>query len=103
MNKELETLRQIKELAEPRHLFVLPDWADANEIDDLIREGYLTCEHQQRDDKGTLLLAMRLELTPKGNALLDSKGKGGWRQLALKGSLAGASFVVMSVVILYVG
>ena len=98
---DLELLRRIKALPEPRHLFVLPAWIDAAGLDRLIREGDLTCHHDQRDDKGAIQVVMGLELAPKGEAALAERS--GWRQVAVRGSLAGASFVLMSVVILYIG
>ena len=101
MKKELETLRRIEALPEPRHLFILPDWADSATLDRLIQEGCLTCLHHQRDAKGAIYLAMGMELTPKGERLIQPRIS--WRQLALRGSLAGASFMVMSVLILYWG
>ena len=101
MKKELEALRHIKALPEPRHLFVIPASINAADLDRLIREGYLTCEHDQRDDKGVIQVAMGLSLTPEGERSLEVNPA--WQQLALKGSLAGASMVLMNVVILYLG
>jgi hypothetical protein len=101
MNKEHATLRRIESLREPRHLFTLPGWAEPSVLDRLIREGYLTCANQQRDEAGTLVLVMGLELTAKADRLLHPKPQ--WQGLALKGSIAGMSFAVMSVVILYLG
>jgi len=101
MNKERDTLRRIEALPEPRHLFVLPDWIDPALLNRLIDEGYLTCLHYQRDDQRALHLVMGLQLTAKGDRLLRPRVD--WQQLALKGSLAGVSFAVMSVFILYWG
>jgi len=101
MKKERDTLRRIDALPEPRHLFVLPDWIDPVLLDRLIQRGYLTCLHQQRDAEGALQLAMGLELTHKGDHLIRPGLS--WPQVALKGSLAGASFTIMSVAILYLG
>lgn len=101
MKKECETLRRIEALPEPRHLFVLPDWIDSVVLDRLIQEGYLTCRHRQRDDKGAVHLAMGLRLTDKGDRLLRPQGE--WRRVALKGSLAGVGFMAMSLLILYLG
>jgi hypothetical protein len=101
MNNERDTLRRIEALPEPRHLFILPSWADPAVVDQLIADGYLVCQHQQRDDRGRLLVAMGLHLTPKGNRLIHPIIN--LQKLAFKGSLAGASFAVMSVVILYLG
>jgi hypothetical protein len=95
---EIEALRQIKNLPEPRHLFVVPD---PLALDQLIQEGCLTCEHEQRNDEGLIQVAMGLQLTPKGESLLRLGAD--WQQLAWRGSLAGASFAAMSVVILYIG
>ncbi|HEV3271912.1 MAG TPA: hypothetical protein VGZ93_07000 [Candidatus Methylacidiphilales bacterium] len=101
MKKERDTLRRIEALPEPRHLFILPDWIDSATLDRLIQQGYLTCQHHQRDANGAIHLAMGLQVTPKGGRLIQPQIN--WRQLALRGSLAGASFVVMSVLILYWG
>ena len=101
MNKERETLRTIESLPEPRHLFIIPGWTDPLTLDQLIAEGYLTCDHHQRDDKGAILVAMGLKLTPKGTHLLHPRVE--WKELAIKGSLAGASLMVMSLLILYLG
>jgi hypothetical protein len=101
MKKERETLRIIKALPEPRHLFILPGWVDPVVLDRLIQEGYLTCQLHRRDDQGALLLVMDLELTARGERLILPRID--WRQLAVKGSLAGASLVVMSLLILYWG
>jgi hypothetical protein len=67
----------------------------------LIDQGYLTCTHRQRDDKGVILVAMGLQLTAKGDRLIRPQSE--WQQIAWKGSLAGASFAVLSVLILYWG
>jgi len=101
MKKEQELLARIETLHEPRHLFVLPDWADRAALDQLIREGYVTCAHEQRDEMGNLTVAMNLELTPKAARLLHPQVE--LKGLALKGSLAGASFLAMSLLILYLG
>jgi hypothetical protein len=101
MKKESYTLHQIRALPEPRHLFVLPDWVDARVLDRLIREGYLTCQHDQRDEYGIIQVAMGLQLTAKGERLADDGHD--WTQLALRASMAGASLVAMSIVILYIG
>jgi len=101
MNKDCDTLRRIEALPEPRHLFILPDWIDPAILNRLIVEGYLTCQHHQRDEKGSLHLVMGLQLTTKGDRLLRPRID--WQGLAWKGSLAGASFAVMSLVILYLG
>jgi len=101
MQKIRDTLSRLEALAEPRHLFVLPDWADPAIMDRLIQEGYLTCLHCQRDDKGAIHLMMGLQLTTKGERLIHTRID--WQKLTLKGSLAGASFVIMSVLILYLG
>jgi hypothetical protein len=101
MQKLRDTLSRLEAMAEPRHLFILPDWADPGIMDRLIQEGYLTCLHCQRDDKGAIHLMMGLQLTAKGARLIHPRID--WQQLALKGSMAGASFAVMSVLILYWG
>jgi hypothetical protein len=101
MKKELETLRIIEALPKPRHLFILPGWAEPAILDHLIHDGYLACQYHQRDENGLLHLVMDLQLTPKGEQLLHPPL--GWSQLALKGSLAGASFMAMSLLILYLG
>ena len=101
MKKELDTLHRIEALPEPRHLFVLPDWVDSAALDRLIQESYLTCSHYQRDPEGAIHLVMGLQLTPKGERALQPQIS--WGQLAVRGSMAGASFALMSVVILYWG
>jgi hypothetical protein len=101
MKKERETLRIIKALPEPRHLFILPGWVDPVLLDRLIAEGYLTCQRQQRDNEGVLLSATDLQLTARGERLIHPRSD--WHRLAVKGSLAGASFVAISVLILYWG
>lgn len=101
MKNDRETLLRIEALSEPRHLFVLPFWVNPTILDQLIRDQYLTCLHCQRDDKGVIHLAMGLQLTDKGNRLLHPRLD--WRGLALKSSLAGASFAAMSLLILYLG
>ena len=100
MNNERETLRQIAELDEPRHLFVLPRWANPDTLDRLLQEGYLTFSHLQRT-KGAISLVMGLELTTKGERKIEERLD--WPHLVLKGSLAGASFTAMSVALLYLG
>ena len=94
-------LRIIEALPQPRHLFIIPGWADPAILDQLLDQGYLTCAHQQRDDKGVILVAMGLQLTAKGNRLIRPQNE--WKQIAWKGSLAGASFAVLSLLILYWG
>lgn len=101
MKKDLETLRIIEALPKPRHLFILPGWADPAILDKLIRDGYVTCQHHQRDENGLLHLVMGLELTPKGDRFLHPLAE--WRELALRGSLAGVSLLAMSLLILYLG
>jgi len=101
MKNERETLRIIEALPEPRHLFIIPGWIDPVILDRLIDRGYLTCTHYQRDDNGVIHLAMGLQLTPKGSRLI--RPQAAWKQIAWKGSLAGASFAVLSVLILYLG
>ncbi|MCE0523129.1 MAG: hypothetical protein LV480_09485 [Methylacidiphilales bacterium] len=101
MNKEREVLSRIDALPEPRHLFVLPSWLDPVLLDRLIKEGYLTCFHQQRDDAGALHLAMGLKLTAKAERLIRPKVE--WRDIALKGSVAAVSLAILSGVILYLG
>lgn len=101
MKNERETLRIIEALPEPRHLFIIPAWADPVTLDQLITQGYLTCAHQQRDEKGVILVAMGLQLTAKGKRLI--RPQIAWKQIAWKGALAGASLAVLSLIILYVG
>ncbi|MEJ0001246.1 MAG: hypothetical protein WDO13_20070 [Verrucomicrobiota bacterium] len=79
---------------------MLPDWARPGTLDSLIEDGYLTCAHHQRDRNGSLQVAMNLEITPKGERLLRTSSIN-WPQLALKGSLAGASLTLMSLLVLY--
>lgn len=93
-----ETLRRISELHPPRHLFILPKWADPSTLDRLIERGYLTFNHLQRT-KGAINLVMGLQLTEKGTRWLASEVD--WQNLALKGSIAGASLTAISVAILY--
>jgi hypothetical protein len=101
MKNERETLRIIEALPEPRHLFLLPGWLDPVILERLIDEGYLTCQHDQRDAEGVLLSVMGLQLTAKGARLIHSKTN--WKRLAMTGSLAGASFAAISLLILYWG
>jgi hypothetical protein len=103
MNPDRDLLSRIQALPAPRHLFVLPDWADPVGLDRLLDQGYLASVHQQRDEKGKIQVVMGLELTPKGGRLIQNAPAAGWKRLALKGSLAGAGFAAMSVVILYLG
>jgi hypothetical protein len=101
MNSDSDVLRQIEHLPVPRHLFVLPPWADAATLDRLMDQGYLTCAHHQRDKHGALNLVMHLQLTPKAAELREKKPTA-WPRLAWKGSLAGASLTAMSLIVLYV-
>jgi hypothetical protein len=101
MKNESEILRRIEALPQPRHLFILPPWADPFTLDQLIQCGYLSCDHIQRDDRGVIQLVMRLELTPRGHDFAYPRPS--WPNLALKGSLAGAGLTAMSLVILYLG
>jgi hypothetical protein len=101
MKDESEILRRIDALPAPRHLFILPAWADPFVIDRLLKSGFLTCDHVQRDDRGVIQLAMRLTLTEKGRELAYPRQS--WSTLALKGSLAGAGLTAMSLIILYLG
>ena len=96
-----EVLARIAEIPEPRHLFVLPAWLDSNTLERLIELEFLTATHCQRNQNGSIQVAMGLELTPKGKRM--SKPEVRWQRLALHGSLAGASFTAMSVLILYLG
>ena len=96
-----DVLARINALPEPRHLFVLPTWLDADTLDRLIELEYLTCTHCQRSHTGTIQVAMGLELTLRGKRM--SKPEVKWQRLALQGSLAGASFTAISVLILYLG
>jgi hypothetical protein len=101
MTKERDTLLRIEALPEPRHLFIMPEWADTETVDALVTKGYLECQYQQRNEKGDLLVAMGLHITAKGERLTHPDTNR--RTLFVKGSLAGASFVAMSLLILYVG
>jgi len=101
MKKERDLLARIEALPEPRHLFVLPSWADSDVLDWLIAENYLTSVHLQRDNMGGVLVAMGLKLTEKGYRLIQPTSE--WTQMAWKGSLAGASFTGLTVLILYLG
>jgi len=101
MNSKRETLHRIEEMLEPRHMFILPAWIDPVQLDRLIHEGYLSCLHLQRDEKGAIYLVMGLELTPKGHRVVHPRFD--LPKLALKGSLAGVSLVAASLVILYFG
>jgi hypothetical protein len=99
--RDRDILRRIEAMLEPRHLFILPVWADPAVLDRLIQKGYLTCLHCQRDDKDAIYLVMALQLTAKGNRLIHPLFD--WPRLALRGSLAGASCAVLSLLILYWG
>jgi hypothetical protein len=101
MDKERDILQRIEALPQPRHLFVLPKWADPGTLDRLSGDGYIHSNYQQRDEQGQLVLAMNLQLTPKGNRLL--KPASNWPRLAFTGSLAGVSFAGISLIILYLG
>ena len=101
MNNDSEILRRIEALPEPRHLFILPSWADPFVLDQLIKSGHLACDHVQRDDRGVIQLVMRLELTPSGLGIAHPRPS--WSILALKGSLAGVSLTAISILILYLG
>lgn len=101
MKNEIEILRQIEALPEPRHLFILPPWADPFALDRLLKSGHLTCDHIQRDDRGIIQLVMRLKLTRQGRDLAYPRLS--WPDLALKGSLAGVGLTAMSLLILYMG
>ena len=102
MNNPAEVLKRIEGLPVPRHIFVLPDWAEPGVLDRLMDQGYLTCAHHQRDANGDIQLAMSLNLTLKGHeAMCSSHPK--WPGLALKASVAGLSFALMSVLVLYLG
>ncbi len=67
----------------------------------MMEQGRVTCDHLQRDSKGDIQVVMGLELTKKGKRLVEAGIN--WKNLALKGSLAGASFTAMSFLILYLG
>jgi len=101
MKNESEILRRIEALPEPRHLFILPLWADPFVLDQLLKKGCLACDHIQRDDRGIIQLVMRLELTRRGQELAHPRPS--WPNLALKGSLAGVGLTAMSLLILYLG
>ena len=101
MDKDRDILRRIEALPQPRHLFVLPEWVEPSALDRLTNGGYVHCQYQQRDEKGEVLMAMNVKLTPKADRLLRPQAH--WSQLAFTGSLAGASFAAISVLILYLG
>jgi hypothetical protein len=101
MKTDRDILRRIENLYGPKHLFILPRWADPVALDRLIQGGYLTVSHLQRSEEGDINLVMGMQLTNKGARLLEPAFS--WSQLALRGSLAGASFTGMSLAILYLG
>lgn len=101
MKNESEMLLRIEALPEPRHLFILPAWADPFVLDQLLKNEYLSCDHIQRNDRGIIQLVMRLELTDRGRELAHPRQS--WSTLALKGSLAGVGLTAMSLLILYLG
>jgi hypothetical protein len=101
MNTDRNMLTRIDSMPAPRHLFVLPAWLNSAGLDRLLEKAYVNCDHLQRDGKGAIQVAMGLELTIKGKRLIHPEID--WRNLAVKGSLAGASFTVMSLLILYLG
>ena len=101
MDTDRDILQRIEALPRPRHLFVLPEWVNPTTLDRLTNNGYIHCQYQQRDEKGQLVMAMNLQLTPKANNLLKPKPR--WPRLAFTGSLAGASFAGISLLILYLG
>ena len=101
MNSDRIALSRIDSMSSPRHLFVIPGWIESAALDRLIGAGYLTAEHLQRDASGLPTVAMDLQLTTKGKRWIYPGVT--WKNLALKGSLAGVSFTAMSLVILYLG
>ncbi len=101
MNSDRIALGRIDSMSTPRHMFVIPGWIEPAALDRLIDGGYLTAEHLQRDASGIITVAMDLRVTTKGKRLIFPEVT--WKNLALKGSLAGASFTAMSLVILYLG
>jgi hypothetical protein len=101
VNADTDMLLRIDGMPAPRHLFVLPPWLESSTLERLIGDGYLTCSHFQRNGKGAIQVAMDLQLTAKGKQLIRPESN--WRNLMFKGSLAGASFAAMSVLILYLG
>jgi hypothetical protein len=99
--QDRDNLIRISEMPEPRHLFVLPAWLDSVSLDRLLELEYLTYAHCQRDPSGLIQVMMNLQITAKGRRMIAPAEN--WRHLALKGSLAGASLTLMSVLILYLG
>ena len=62
-------------MSEPRHFFVVPPWADAASVGNLMDHGYLTCVHCQRNESGAIKVAMGLQLTAKAQRLLPSSDR----------------------------
>jgi hypothetical protein len=100
-NADTDLLLRIESMPAPRHLFVLPPWLESSTLDRLIGDGCLTCEYVQRNARGAIQVAMDLNLTAKGRQVIHPKAD--WQSLMVKGSLAGASFAAMSMLILYLG
>jgi hypothetical protein len=70
VNQEGVFLQRVEKLLRPRHLFLLPDWANAELLERLLALGYLTCTHFERDAQEHIRLIMGLELTPAGQHYL---------------------------------
>ncbi len=101
MNKEITTLRQIEELLGPKHLFILPEWADPLMLDHLLKHGYLRCLHTQRDEQGLIYLIMGMELTEAGRHLI--RPAFGWLQMVARALMAFIGVAGMNLIILYWG
>ena len=101
MKKEIATLRQIEGLIGPKHLFILPEWADPLMLDHLLKHGYLRCLHTQRDEKDVIYLIMGMELTEAGRKLICPPL--GRLQMATRALMAVIGFTGMNLIVLYWG
>ena len=100
MPTPVDVLKRIEGLPAPRHLFVLPSWAEPGSLDRLLDDGYLMCAHTQRDKNGAIQVAMNLRLTPKAERLVHPSPPR-WPEKAVRTSLALASMLGISLVVLY--
>lgn len=101
MKKEIATLRQIEGLIGPKHLFILPEWADPLMLDHLLKHGYLRCLHTQRDEKGLIYLIMGMELTESGRKLIRPTLSP--LQIAARAFMAVLGVAGMNMIVLYWG
>lgn len=101
MKKEIETLRRIEGMIGPKHLFILPEWADPVILDRLLKLGYLNCLHHQRDADGLIHLIMGMELTESGRKLVHPPLSR--PALVARAAMAMVGFTVLNVAVLFWG